>query len=100
MFEDLVNLSEVYNGLGSRDFLIKRRGKELATRYTITPADPDGGPQKLAKADLALADSKYDLTQFVVAPTYDSCGSTKIASQDDTEVIRSSTSASPFKRSR
>lgn len=100
VFEDLEELASTYNGLTSRDFLIKRRGEKLNTRYTISPADPDGGPQKLAKADLALADSKYDLTQFVVAPTYDAWGSTKIAAQDDTEAIRSSTSSSPFKRNR
>lgn len=96
VFEDLENLSEVYNGLNSRDFLVKRRGKDLATRYTVTPADPDGGPQKMTKADTVLADSKFDLTPFVVAPAYDSWGKTS-APED---VTPRTTTTSPFKRNR
>jgi len=76
VFEDLEELDTTFGGLSSRDFLVKRRGAELNTRYTISPADPDGGKQPLDKADKTLAESKYDLTEYVAPPPYNQWGVT------------------------
>lgn len=97
VFEDLEDLDSTYHGLASRDFLVKRRGDGLNTRYTISPADPDGGPQKLTKADTALSGEKYDLTQFVFPPSYETWGKTVLTAPSDGNSVQP-TSTSPFKR--
>lgn len=99
VFEDLEDLDNTY-GLTSRDFLVKRRGADLSTRYTISPADPDGGPQKMSKADIALAGEKYDLTEYVVPPTYDSWGKAFTSNSTNKTTENKSLTQSPFKRNR
>lgn len=93
VFQELDELHERY-GLQSRDYIVKRKGEKLNTRYSIYPADIDGGPQKLSKNDQALAEQKYDLTEFVVPPTYDDWGKTY---QRETPTVER-TSTNPFKR--
>jgi hypothetical protein len=94
VFEELLDLHENY-GLMSRDFLIKRKGDKFNTRYSILPANPDGGAQKLSKKDEALASEKYDLADYVTAPSYDDWGKTY---QRKEEALAVPSSDSPFRR--
>ena len=69
---DLYDLELTYKGLKSRDFVIKRRGTGINTVYSIMPADPDGGPKKMSKADLKLAEEdSNDLSKRLEFPEYD-----------------------------
>jgi len=99
VFEDLEDLDKTYNGLASRDFLVKRRGSGLNTRYTISPADPDGGPQKMNKADTTLSLEKYDLTEYVLPPTYATWGkSTWQTNSEEAAANITPKAQSPFQR--
>jgi hypothetical protein len=100
VFEDLEEMDKTYTGLSSRDFLVKRRGSGLNTRYTISPADPDGGPQKMSKADTALAAEKYDLTEYVVPPPFSTWGKAnwQTTTTDNGTTTTRPSDTSPFKR--
>lgn len=69
--DTLADLDATYRGLSSRDFRVTRKGVEKDTTYSIQPADPDGGPQKMSKADEALFGEKYDLSWYVEPPKYE-----------------------------
>ncbi len=84
LFDELVGIDADYNGLASRDFKITRSGGGLDTEYTIRPAEIDGGPKPLSKADKALAEEKNDLTEFEAPrPVEDWWGNTRPASGAD-----------------
>ena len=72
LFDQLVELdTQIPGGLTSRDFKVSRKGKQLDTEYTILPAEIDGGPKALSKADKALEKEKYDLTDFEAPRSYE-----------------------------
>lgn len=70
-FEELDGKDATYKGLRSRDFIVTRRGEGTSTIYTIDPADPDGGPQKMTEADEKLEASKPDLQALITPMSYD-----------------------------
>lgn len=72
--EDLAILEDDYNGLKSRDWKIRRRGKKLDTKYSIVPADIDAGATAMSKADKDLEEEKYDLNEVTAAPAYEIWG--------------------------
>jgi hypothetical protein len=95
-FEVLQDLQEKdvdYKGLMSRDFKVKRVGEGFDTKYFISPADPDGGPQEMSAADKELAEDRFDLTELTVPSSYDSWG-VRVEKKDDVTPTRES----PFKR--
>jgi hypothetical protein len=76
-FEVLQDLQEKdfdYKGLKSRDFKVKRVGERFDTKYFISPADPDGGPQPMSDKDRELEDNKFDVVELTVPSDYDSWG--------------------------
>lgn len=76
-FEVLQDLQEKdvdFGGLKSRDFKIKRRGSKFDTKYSINPADPDGGQQSMSDKDKELEDDKFDLVELVTPQSYESWG--------------------------
>lgn len=76
-FEVLQDLQEKdfdYKGLKSRDFKIKRVGEKFDTKYFISPADPDGGPQPMSDGDKDLEADKFDLNELVAPKSYDAWG--------------------------
>jgi len=76
-FEVLQDLQEKdfdYKGLKSRDFKIKRVGEKFDTKYFISPADPDGGPQPMSDADKELEDAKFDVVELTTPRSYESWG--------------------------
>lgn len=95
VFEELDDLSERY-GLSSRDFIVKRKGTKLNTRYSIMPADD--GAKKMTKKDTELAEQTYDLSEFVTAPTYENWG--KTYQPEPVTTSSNFTSDSPFRRTR
>lgn len=71
VFDDLVREDiETPGGLVGRDWKVTRTGEGRDTEYDIRPAERDGGPQPLSKADKELASKKYDLVEYEVAPPY------------------------------
>jgi hypothetical protein len=95
-FEVLQDLQEKdfdYKGLKSRDFKVKRVGENFDTKYFISPADPDGGPQPMSDADKELELDKYDLNELVVPKSYETWG-VRVEKKDDVTPTRES----PFKR--
>lgn len=99
VFEDLQILDEDYNGLMSRDFKIRRKGEKLETKYTIVPANPDGGATPLSSDDEELADRKFDLNEITAPPSYEEWGKPK-NTQEREKVSPVSADVSPFKRRR
>lgn len=96
-FEVLQDLQEKdfdYKGLKSRDFKIKRVGEKFDTKYFISPADPDGGPQPMSEGDKELEADKYDLNELTIPSSYESWG-VRVEKKDE-EVTP--TRESPFKR--
>lgn len=91
--EDLNMLDEDYNGLSSRDFKIRRRGSGLDTKYSVSPANPDGGASPMSDEDKALAENKYDLNEIVTPEPYDKWG---IRGGSDKEVRVPISDTSPF----
>ena len=81
--DDLQILESDYNGLKSRDFKIRRRGKKLDTKYSIVPADVDGGATPLSKSDKELDESKYDLNEITASPSYETWGKSNKKSEDE-----------------
>lgn len=71
VFEELDETNTNYRGLKSRKFKVKRKGEKLSTKYHITPADVDSGPQAMSADEKKLADGKYDLNEFIKPPSYD-----------------------------
>jgi hypothetical protein len=69
VFQELEGKDATYKGLCSRDFKITRKGLKLDTKYTIEPADPDGGAKPPSAADKKLAKNKYDLNELVTPPS-------------------------------
>lgn len=71
VFTELVTKDDKYKGLSSRDFEIRRTGAGMNdTKYTIDPADVDGGPQGMTIADLTLAEKKYNLAEITSGMSY------------------------------
>lgn len=93
-FEELQIQDETY-GLTSRDFVVRRRGTGLNTKYSINAVD--GGATELDKADKALAKEKYDLNEITEPPAYEVWGKRGQSNeeQEDTPVRES-----PFARKR
>jgi hypothetical protein len=71
LFEELEEMDTNYRGLTSRRFKVKRKGKKLDTKYIITPEDIDAGPQDFTDEETALANSKYDLGEYITPGTYE-----------------------------
>lgn len=71
LFDILEDTDTNYRGLMSRPFKIKRKGTGFDTKYTIVPAEIDGGPKEMTAADEELAKDKYDLSKFITPPTYE-----------------------------
>jgi hypothetical protein len=71
LFGTLGQKDRAFKGLMSRDFIVVRQGSGLDTTYSIEPADVDGGPQPMTKADLALAAGKADTVKFTIPETYE-----------------------------
>ena len=94
VFEDLQIQDETY-GLDSRDFVVRRRGTGKNTSYNVLAVD--GGPTKLSKADVALAEDKYDLNAIVTAPDYEVWGRSKDESESEEQAP---VKESPFARAR
>lgn len=70
-FEELDGKDATYKGLTSRDFRITRRGSSTDTKYSIDPADPDGGPKPMSEADAKLKGTKPDMKQLITPPSYE-----------------------------
>lgn len=71
LFEMLDEINTNFRGLKSRRFRVKRKGEKLSTKYTINPADVDGGPQPMSEWEKELAKGKYDLNEFTKPGTYE-----------------------------
>lgn len=102
LFEQLDEVDDNFGGLMSRDFKIKRRGSGLDTKYTINPADPDGGAQKMSKADNELADEKYDLNDYTKPPSREDwlkkLGVASAVANGASQSAENAKSNNPFKR--
>lgn len=95
VLQDLYEKDQDYKGLKSRDFKIKRSGTEFDTKYFISPADPDGGPQPMSESDKELEADKFDLNELTVPSSYESWG----VRVEEKETV-TPTRESPFKRNR
>ncbi len=96
-FEVLQDLQEKdfdYKGLKSRDFKIKRVGEKFDTKYFISPADPDGGPQPMSEGDKELEADKFDLNELTLPSSYESWGVRVEKKNDEVTPTRQS----PFRR--
>jgi hypothetical protein len=71
VFEELDEVNANYRGLRSRKFKVKRKGVKLSTKYTISPADVDGGPQPFTESEKELESKKYDLHEFTKPMSYE-----------------------------
>ena len=71
LFEELDEINANYKGLMSRKFKVKRKGSRLDTKYLISPQDIDAGPQEMGEEEAVLAESKFDLSEFVTPKSYD-----------------------------
>ncbi len=80
--DDIIEKQDDYNGLRSRDWKIKRRGNNRDTKYSMNPADPDGGKTSLSDNDNVLEENKYDLNEIIAAPAYDIWGKTPAKRED------------------
>lgn len=97
VFEELDTIDADFGGLTSRDFKITRRGSGLNTKYTIRPANVDGGPSEMSEADKELATEKFDLSAYASAPDYEDWGKQKQSEQVTTTVPATT---SPFRKPR
>jgi hypothetical protein len=77
-------LETAYRGLGSRDFVITRKGSGRDTAYSVLPADPDGGAKPLSAVDKKLNKDKQDVSYFVEPPAYEEWGKAKKKTQGET----------------
>lgn len=96
VFEELSGKDVTYKGLTSRDFRITRRGTGLNTKYSIEPADPDGGSQPLSEKDKQLAAGKYDFKEDVVPAPYATWGQTPKSEEDAKKGDFKPADTSPF----
>lgn len=71
VFEELDETDSSYRGLRSRHFKVKRKGTGLSTKYSIKPAEVDGGPEDFSSSEKDLEKNKYDLNQFTKPLSYD-----------------------------
>ena len=71
VFENLDEVNGNYRGLKSRRFKVKRKGKGLDTKYSVSPENVDSGPQPVTSEEKELEKGKYDLNLFIKPPTYD-----------------------------
>lgn len=71
VFTTLGQKDRTFKGLMSRDFVVIRSGDGYGTTYSIEPADADGGPQPMSKADLELAGDKPNARKFAMPETYE-----------------------------
>lgn len=93
VLQDLQEKDADYKGLRSRDFKVKRIGTEFDTKYYISPADADGGPQPMSATDKELEAEKYDLNELTVPTSYESWG-VQVSETPDVTPAKES----PFKR--
>jgi hypothetical protein len=94
VLQDLYEKDQDYKGLRSRDFKIKRVGEQFDTKYFISPADPDGGPQPMSDSDKELEAEKFDLNELIIPSAYESWGVRVEEKQEPVKPARQS----PFKR--
>ena len=71
LFEDLAEVNTNYKGLMSRKFRVKRKGSGLDTKYVITPADIDFGPEDLSDQERKFESEKFQLADLTKPGTYD-----------------------------
>jgi hypothetical protein len=72
VFDELRDYDSTYRGLMSRDFTIRRQGSTMQdTKYFINPVDVNAGEQPMSAADLALAQTKYNLDRFITPMSYE-----------------------------
>lgn len=72
VFTMLLEKDNLYKGLMSRDFVILRRGATMQnTTYLCEPHIVDGGAEPMLVADLAMAESKYDLDELTKPKTWE-----------------------------
>lgn len=93
VLQDLYEKEVDYKGLKSRDFKIKRVGTKFETKYFVSPADPDGGPQPMSEADKELEAEKFDLNELTAPKSYDSWG-VRVEKKEEVTPSRES----PFRR--
>lgn len=99
VFEELDAIDADFGGLTSRDFKITRRGSGLNTKYTIRPANVDGGPSEMSPADSALAEEKFDLSSYASAPEYEEWGKQRDSEKKATSTVVPA-STGPFRKPR
>jgi hypothetical protein len=90
-FEELQVQDEDY-GLSTRDFIVRRRGLKLNTKYSINPVD--GGPTELSDADKELILGKFDLNEVITPPPYEFWGKSRARNDESEEEV--TVSESPF----
>jgi hypothetical protein len=72
VFDELRDYDSTYRGLMSRDFTIRRQGSNMQdTKYFINPYDVNAGEQPMSAADMALAQTKYNLDPFITPASYE-----------------------------
>lgn len=107
LFENLGEIHDSYNGLGSRDFRVKRKGTGTDTSYTIVPAVIDGGPKKMSAADKKLVkETEVDLNEFIRSPSAEDFAtrlsggrsSSNGSGSADSEPATTAAASNPFKR--
>lgn len=66
VYQQLVQKDQVFHGLMSRDFTVRRIGSGMQdTVYFVEPFDANSGEVPMSAADMALANAKYDLDKFI-----------------------------------
>lgn len=90
-FEELQVQDEDF-GLTTRDFIVRRRGLKLNTKYSINPKD--GGATELSDADKELAKGKFDLNEIITPPAYEVWGKRRAKSDEEEKEV--TISESPF----
>lgn len=74
IYDMLRNVEADYQGLMSRDFIVRRNGArgDTKTTYDVRPAVIDGGPTPFSQADQQLFQTQQiDLSPFLKIPTYE-----------------------------
>jgi hypothetical protein len=90
-FEELQVQDEDY-GLTTREFVVRRRGLKLNTKYSINPVD--GGPTELSDEDKKLAEGKFDLNEIISPPSYETWGKRRVKNEDEQQEV--TVNESPF----
>lgn len=97
VFEDLGILDEDWKGLTSRPFKVRRRGEKLDTKYSISPADPDGGAKELTNGEKELIAEKYDLNELTSPGSYETWGKFGSSDTEKESITAVNADVSPFK---